>query len=210
MVLLLENEMEQDGQRAGRAARLGSRPLPRPAGRDQGNCRQHLSLPEHLPSGCQQPRAGVPRKTGWRVLYRATTRRSPWKAAFCVKNATFGRCFDTFGSYLDGLGPDASGLFMSRTCSKAANRRNRGPQGRGKRAQGLPTPGPVKTLIDLERDVSVPPAVRRRAARDILELGLQYRERTVLEERISALERLATPANGLDSSKGPATLEKSI
>src|SRR5262245_48781002 len=38
--------------------------------------------------------------------------------------------------------------------------------------------GSVKTLVDLQNDVAVPPSVRRRSARDVLELGLRFREAT--------------------------------
>src|SRR5260370_3210674 len=34
--------------------------------------------------------------------------------------------------------------------------------------------GSVKTLVDLQNDVAVTPTVRRRSARDILELSLKY------------------------------------
>ena len=36
--------------------------------------------------------------------------------------------------------------------------------------------GSVKTLVDLQNDVAVPPGVRRRSARDVLEMGLKFRE----------------------------------
>ena len=45
----------------------------------------------------------------------------------------------------------------------------------------------TKTLIDLQNG-QVPPAVRRRAARDILELSQTLRHATVLEKRLAALE----------------------
>jgi hypothetical protein len=48
--------------------------------------------------------------------------------------------------------------------------------------------GSVKTLVDLQQDVSMPGAVRRRAARDVLEMGLRFRETTALEQRLTALE----------------------
>jgi hypothetical protein len=45
----------------------------------------------------------------------------------------------------------------------------------------------VKTLVDLQ-DVAMPPAVRRGAARDVLELAIKYRETADLEQRVAALE----------------------
>src|SRR5262245_56154819 len=52
--------------------------------------------------------------------------------------------------------------------------------------------GSVKVLVDLQADVSVPPAVRRRSARDVLEMGLKFREAADLEQRLAAVEaRLA-------------------
>jgi phenylalanyl-tRNA synthetase beta subunit len=52
--------------------------------------------------------------------------------------------------------------------------------------------GSVKTLVDLQNDVAVTPAVRRRSARDILELSLKYRESAELEQRLAGIEaRLA-------------------
>src|SRR5262245_30888549 len=50
----------------------------------------------------------------------------------------------------------------------------------------------VKVLVDLQSDVAVPAAVRRRSARDVLEMGVKFRETTELEERLAAIEaRLA-------------------
>src|SRR6516225_6069830 len=46
----------------------------------------------------------------------------------------------------------------------------------------------VKTLVDLQHDAAVSPAVRRGAARDVLELAIKYREAADLEQRIAALE----------------------
>jgi hypothetical protein len=52
--------------------------------------------------------------------------------------------------------------------------------------------GSVKTLVDLQQDVAVSAAVRRRSARDILELGIKLRESAELEQRVADLEaRLA-------------------
>ena len=50
----------------------------------------------------------------------------------------------------------------------------------------------VKTLVDLQQDATVPAAVRRGAARDVLELAVKYRESNGTEQRVAALEdRLA-------------------
>ena len=55
--------------------------------------------------------------------------------------------------------------------------------------------GSVKVLVDLQADVSVPAGVRRRSARDVLEMGLKFREATELEQRLAAVEvRLAGAA----------------
>src|SRR6516165_8480290 len=55
--------------------------------------------------------------------------------------------------------------------------------------------GSVKVLVDLQCDVSVPAGVRRRSARDVLELGLKFREAAELEQRLAAVEaRLAGAA----------------
>ena len=45
----------------------------------------------------------------------------------------------------------------------------------------------TKTLTDLQ-DPNTPASVRRRASRDIIELGQKLRETTVLEKRLVALE----------------------
>jgi hypothetical protein len=45
----------------------------------------------------------------------------------------------------------------------------------------------TKTLIDLQNP-TVPASVRRRASRDIIELGRKLREMTILEKRLAALE----------------------
>ena len=55
--------------------------------------------------------------------------------------------------------------------------------------------GSVKALVDLQNDASTPYAVRRGVARDILELGVKYRESAATEQRVAALEqRLADAA----------------
>jgi hypothetical protein len=52
--------------------------------------------------------------------------------------------------------------------------------------------GSVKTLVDLQQDASVPAAVRRGAARDVLEMNVKYREFAEMEQRVAAIEdRLA-------------------
>ena len=55
--------------------------------------------------------------------------------------------------------------------------------------------GSVKTLVDLQQDVSVQAGVRRRAARDVLEMGVKLRENADWERRLAALEqRLGNPS----------------
>jgi hypothetical protein len=48
--------------------------------------------------------------------------------------------------------------------------------------------GCVKTLVDLQQDAAVVPSVRRRAARDVLDLSLKFRDRADLEPRLAAAE----------------------
>jgi hypothetical protein len=50
----------------------------------------------------------------------------------------------------------------------------------------------VKTLVDLQHDAAVSSAVRRGAARDVLELAIKYRETADLEQRVAALEEELT------------------
>jgi hypothetical protein len=54
-------------------------------------------------------------------------------------------------------------------------------------------PGSVKTLVDLQQDVSAPASVRRGAGRDVLEMAVRYRgEFAEMEQRLVVLEaRLA-------------------
>ena len=53
--------------------------------------------------------------------------------------------------------------------------------------------GSVKTLVDLQQDAAAPAGVKRGAARDILELGVRYRDSADTEQRLAAIEdRLAT------------------
>ena len=56
--------------------------------------------------------------------------------------------------------------------------------------------GSVKTLVDLQNDVAVPPGVRRRSARDVLEMGLKFREIAELEQRLAAIEQRLSGADG--------------
>ena len=48
--------------------------------------------------------------------------------------------------------------------------------------------GSVKTLVDLQQDVSVPASVRRGAARDVLDMAVKYRESAEMEQRLAAIE----------------------
>jgi hypothetical protein len=60
--------------------------------------------------------------------------------------------------------------------------------------------GCVKTLVDLQQDAAVDATVRRRAARDVLEMSLRFRDRADLEPRLAAAEdQLA----GIASGRGP-------
>jgi hypothetical protein len=49
-------------------------------------------------------------------------------------------------------------------------------------------PGSVKTLVDLQQDAAVPASVRRGAARDVLEMGVKYRDCAEMERRVAAIE----------------------
>ena len=64
--------------------------------------------------------------------------------------------------------------------------------------------GSVKALVDLQNDMAMPPAVRRRAARDILELGLKFRESAELEQRLAAVEAQLASAVGHAPENRPA------
>jgi AcrR family transcriptional regulator len=50
----------------------------------------------------------------------------------------------------------------------------------------------IKTLLDIQQDVTAPASVRRAAARDVLELNLRYREIAPLEQRVAAIEEFVT------------------
>ncbi len=52
----------------------------------------------------------------------------------------------------------------------------------------------VKTLVDLQHDAAVAAGVRRRAARDVLEMGLRFRENVELEQRLLAVEEQLSTA----------------
>jgi hypothetical protein len=71
------------------------------------------------------------------------------------------------------------------------------------RAAGMLTAaslGSVKTLVDMQQDVSMPAAVRRRAARDVLELATRYRELADTEERLRAVEERLGSTPGANTS----------
>jgi hypothetical protein len=80
-----------------------------------------------------------------------------------------------------------------------------------KRTAGMLTgagPTSVKTLLDLQTDFTVAAAVRRRAARDILEMGLRLREGAELEERLAAIEaRLGRQLGDVGSRPTDGSLE---
>jgi hypothetical protein len=62
--------------------------------------------------------------------------------------------------------------------------------------------GSVKVLVDLQNDAAVQPGVRRRSARDVLELGLKLREAAELEQRLAAVEaRLAGAARAASEAE---------
>ena len=57
--------------------------------------------------------------------------------------------------------------------------------------------GSVKVLVDLQQDASINAGVRRRAARDVLEMGTKFSENATWDERIIAIEQRLAAA--LDS-----------
>jgi hypothetical protein len=61
----------------------------------------------------------------------------------------------------------------------------------------------IHSLVALQ-DPSTPPAVRRGAARDILEMGLRLREAANLEKRLVALENRILSPSASSSQAGPA------
>jgi hypothetical protein len=64
--------------------------------------------------------------------------------------------------------------------------------------------GSVKVLVDLQADAATPAGVRRRSARDVLELGLKFREIAELEERVAAIETRLSGGNLLPGTAGRA------
>ncbi len=54
--------------------------------------------------------------------------------------------------------------------------------------------GSVKTLVDLQQNQEISPAVRRSAARDVLELGIRFREAADVEGRLALVEELLAKA----------------
>lgn len=65
------------------------------------------------------------------------------------------------------------------------------------------SPLSVKILVELLQDVSVPAAVRRGAARDVMEMNIKYAQQVDLDQRIAALEeRLPQATEDLASSAG--------
>jgi hypothetical protein len=71
--------------------------------------------------------------------------------------------------------------------------------------------GAVKVLVELQNDAAQPASVRRRAARDVLEMGLKFREITQLEPRLAAIEaQLAgVPVSQLEQPPAHHELEDS-
>src|SRR5438132_7579238 len=60
----------------------------------------------------------------------------------------------------------------------------------------------IRSLVDLQNE-STPPAVRRSAARDILEMGIRLREAAELEKRVIALENRSAEADEAFAPAGP-------
>src|SRR5262245_2012428 len=60
----------------------------------------------------------------------------------------------------------------------------------------------IPSLVDLQNE-STPPAARRCAARDILEMGMRLREAAELEKRLIALENRSADADGPFAPAGP-------
>jgi hypothetical protein len=57
--------------------------------------------------------------------------------------------------------------------------------------------GAVKVLVELQNDAAQPAGVRRRSARDVLEMGLKFREIAQLEQRLAAIEAQMVGVPGL-------------
>jgi hypothetical protein len=66
--------------------------------------------------------------------------------------------------------------------------------------------GSVKTLVELQQDASVPPTVRRGAARDVLQLSVKFREVADLEQRIAALEQCLAKEPQETRNRSPETV----
>jgi len=64
--------------------------------------------------------------------------------------------------------------------------------------------GAVKVLVELQNDAAQPAAVRRRSARDVLEMGLKFREIAQLEQRLAAIEAQMAGVPGLQLEQPPA------
>lgn len=63
----------------------------------------------------------------------------------------------------------------------------------------------VKTLLDVQQDMQVAAAVRCRAARDVLEMGIKLRDHAEVEARLAAVEaRLARALNAEDGPRDSA------
>ncbi len=63
--------------------------------------------------------------------------------------------------------------------------------------------GAVKVLVELQNDAAQPAAVRRRSARDVLEMGLKFREIAQLEQRLAAIEAQMAGVPGLQLEQPP-------
>ena len=70
--------------------------------------------------------------------------------------------------------------------------------------------GSVKVLVDLQGDVSVPAAVRRRSARDVLEMGLKFREAAELERRLAAVEARLADGAAPQLIHGPSIPDRTV
>ncbi len=64
--------------------------------------------------------------------------------------------------------------------------------------------GAVKVLVELQNDAAQPAGVRRRSARDVLEMGLKFREIAQLEQRLAAIEAQMAGVPGLQLEQPPA------
>ena len=65
--------------------------------------------------------------------------------------------------------------------------------------------GAVKVLVDLQNDAAVPAGVRRRSARDVLDMGLKFREIANLEQRLAAIEACLAAHPGQEDRRGDPT-----